>query len=78
MAVDQLMKNLEYIPYYEEFRKYGAHGVAEYMESELDTFKRFLTGAMTAMAKDEKLEKFYKELMSWENCDNEDEEDAHA
>ena len=55
LVVDQLMKNLEYIPYYEEFRKYGPRGVAEYMVNELDTFKRCLTGSMIAMAKDKKL-----------------------
>ena len=79
LAVDELMKNLEYIPYYEEFRKYGPRGVAEYMENELDTFKRCLTGSMTAMAKDEELKKFCKKLMRWDKWDDEDEdEDAHA
>ena len=65
LVVDQLMKNLAYIPYYEEFRKYGPRGVAEYMVDELDTFKRCLTGSMITMAKDKKLEKFYKTLMGW-------------
>ena len=51
------------------------------MYNQLDTFKRCLTGAMTAMAKDEKLEKFYKELMrfdDWNEDEDEDEEDANA
>ena len=72
LAVDQLMNNLEDIPYYEEFSRYGPRGVAEYMENELDSFKRCLTGAIVAMAKDEELEKFYKQLMGWENWDDED------
>ena len=36
------------------------------MESKLDSFKRCLTGAIVAMAKDEELEKFYKKLMKVE------------
>ena len=67
MAVDNLMKNLEYIPYYEEFSKYKISLIGEYMESDLDTFKRCLTGTMTAIAKDEKLETFYKELMRFDD-----------
>ena len=75
LAVDQLMNNLEDIPYYEEFSRYGPRGVAEYMENELDSFKRCLTGAIVAMAKDEELEKFYKQLMGWEKWDDEDEDE---
>ena len=44
------------------------------MESKLDSFKRCLTGAIVAMAKDEELEKFYKQLMGWEKWEDEDED----
>ena len=74
LAVDQLMNNLEDIPYYEEFSRYGPRGVAEYMEKELVNFRECLVGAMTAMAKDEELEKFYKQLMGWEKWEDEGED----
>ena len=67
LLVDHLMNNLVVIPYYEEYNKSGARGVYEYMEEELDTFKRCLTASMIALAKDEELEDFYKKLMNWED-----------
>ena len=67
LLVDNLTKNLVVIPYYKEYRKSGPRGVYEYMEEELDSFKRCLTGSMLALAKDEKLEDFYKKLMGFSN-----------
>ena len=46
---------------------YYSRGVYEYMDGELDTFKICLTGSMLALAKDEELEDFYKNLMNWED-----------
>ena len=63
LLVDHLMNNRRVIPYYEEYSKSGTRGVYEYMDSQLDTFKRCLTGSMLALAKDEELEDFYKKLM---------------
>ena len=74
VVVDQIEKSLECIPFDEKFDKYGVCLVLEYMFSQLDTFKRGLTGVMTAMAKDENLEKFYKGLMRWD----EDEKDVNT
>ena len=73
LLVDNLMNNLKVIPYYEEYSKSGTRGVYEYMDSELDTFKRCLTGSMLALAKDEELEDFYKKLMNWEDDKDDDE-----
>ena len=69
LAVDQLMNNLEDIPYFQEFSRYGPHIVAEYMENKLDSFKICLTGSIVAMAKDEELKTFYKELVRWDDED---------
>ena len=68
------MNNLEDIPYYQEFSRYGPRGVAEYMENKLDSFEICLTGTIVAMAKDEELKIFYKELMRWD--DEDEDEDA--
>ena len=55
------------IPYYKEYSKSGTRDVYEYMEEELDSFKRCLTGSILALAKDEELEDFYKDLMGMED-----------
>ena len=73
LLVDHLMNNLKVFPYYEEYSKSGTRGVYEYMEDELDTFKRRLTGSMLALAKDEELEDFYKKLMRREDDEDDDE-----
>ena len=46
LLVDHLMNNFKVIPYYEEYSKSGPRAVYEYMDGELDTFKRCLTGSM--------------------------------
>ena len=73
LLVDHLMNNLKVIPYYEEYSKSGPRGVYEYMDEELDTSKRCLTGSMLALAKDEELEDFYKKLMRREDDEDDDE-----
>ena len=75
LLVDHLMNNRRVIPYYEEYSKSGTRGVYEYVESQLDIFKRCLTGSMLALAKDEELEDFYKKLMRWDEDEDEDMED---
>ena len=73
LLVDHLLNNLVVIPYYEEYSKSGPRGVYEYVGNQLDTFKRCLTGSMLALAKDEELEDFYKNLMGWEDDEEDDE-----
>ena len=75
MLVDHLINNLRVIPYYEEYSKSGTRGVYEYMDDQLDTFKRCLTGSMLALAKDEELEDFYKKLMRRKDDEEDDEDD---
>ena len=46
LVVDQLMNNLEDIPDYQEFSRYGPCVVAHYMESKLNSFKMCLIAAI--------------------------------
>ena len=43
--------------------KYGLHYFHKYLENFVDTSKRSIAGVMTALANDEKLRPFYKNLM---------------
>ena len=49
------------IPFKED--KYGLHYIHKYLENFVDSAKRSIAGVMTALANDEKIRPFYKNLM---------------
>ena len=61
--LDAFMNEMAEIPYYKVFYKSFVRGVYENMCWELDTFKRCLTGSLLALAKDERIEDFYLEIL---------------
>ena len=61
--LDDLMNEMAEIPHYDDFGKSFVRGVYDRMCSELDTFKRCLTGSLLALAKDERIRDFYLEIL---------------
>ena len=49
LCVKNLMNDLKFIPYDEEFKNIGFCQVYEYMQSELDNFQECLIGSMLAL-----------------------------
>ena len=61
--LDDMMMKIVGIPHYEEFGKSFVRGVCDRMDCILDSLKRCLVGSLTALAKDERIEDFFLELL---------------